>query len=51
MKQGKVWGMTELICANHALEFHRIDFKKGGVFQAQAQVQVEWISMLSLANF
>ena len=31
MKQGKVWGMTELICANHALEFHRIDFKKGGV--------------------
>lgn len=31
MKQGKVWGMTELIAANHALEFHRIEAKKGGV--------------------
>ena len=31
MKQGKVWGKTELICANNSLEFHRIDFKKGGV--------------------
>ena len=31
MKQGKVWGKTELICANSSLEFHRIDFKKGGV--------------------
>ena len=31
MKQGKIWGKTELICANSSLEFHRIDFKKGGV--------------------
>ena len=31
MKAGKVWGITELIEANHALEFHRIDFNKGGV--------------------
>lgn len=31
MKAGKVWGMTELIEANGALEFHRIEMKKGGV--------------------
>jgi len=30
-KAGKVWGMTELIEANGALEFHRIEMKKGGV--------------------
>ena len=30
-KAGKIWGETELILANNALEFHRIDFKKGGV--------------------
>ena len=28
MKQGKIWGQTELIHANGVLEFHRIDFKK-----------------------
>jgi len=28
---GKVWGTTELIEANGALEFHRIEMKKGGV--------------------
>ena len=30
-KAGKIWGSTELILANSSLEFHRIDFKKGGV--------------------
>ena len=29
MISGKVWGKTELIHANHALEFHRIEFKAG----------------------
>lgn len=29
MKAGKIWGQTELICANNVLEFHRIEFKKG----------------------
>ena len=28
---GKIWGKTELILANSSCEFHRIDFKKGGV--------------------
>ena len=28
---GKIWGKTELILANSSLEFHRIDYKKGGV--------------------
>lgn len=31
MKAGKIWGLTELIHANGVLEFHRIDFKSGGV--------------------
>ena len=31
MIAGKVWGQTELIHANGVLEFHRIDFKAGGV--------------------
>jgi len=31
MKAGKVWGQTELIEANGALEFHRIEMEKGGV--------------------
>ena len=31
MIAGKVWGQTELIHANGVLEFHRIDFKVGGV--------------------
>ena len=31
MIAGKVWGSTELIEANGALEFHRIFTKKGGV--------------------
>tara|TARA_E500000318_G_C3482913_1_gene181167 strand:+ start:263 stop:607 length:345 start_codon:yes stop_codon:yes gene_type:complete len=31
MISGKVWGETELIEANHALEFHRIETTKGGV--------------------
>ena len=31
MKAGKVWGTTELIEANGALEFHRIEMIKGGV--------------------
>jgi len=30
-KSGKVWGQTELIEANGALEFHRIEMNKGGV--------------------
>ena len=32
MKAGKVWGTTELIEANGALEFHRIEMKKNGVW-------------------
>ena len=31
MKAGKVWGTTELIEANGALEFHRVQMNKGGV--------------------
>ena len=31
MKAGKVWGDTELLHANGVLEFHRINFNKGGV--------------------
>ena len=31
MKAGKVWGTTELIEANGAMEFHRIEMKAGGV--------------------
>ena len=31
MKAGKVWGTTELIEANGALEFHRIEMHEGGV--------------------
>tara|TARA_R100000773_G_C4140306_1_gene67007 strand:+ start:32 stop:484 length:453 start_codon:yes stop_codon:yes gene_type:complete len=31
MKAGKVWGVTELIEGNNALEFHRIEMQKGGV--------------------
>lgn len=31
MFAGKVWGTTELIEANCALEFHRIEMIKGGV--------------------
>lgn len=30
MKQGKVWGVTELIHANGVLEFHRIAIDAGG---------------------
>ena len=30
-KAGKIWGSTELIHANGVLEFHKIDFKAGGV--------------------
>ena len=30
-KSGKIWGQTELIHANGVLEFHKIDFKAGGV--------------------
>lgn len=30
MKQGKVWGVTELIHANGVLEFHRISIDAGG---------------------
>ena len=29
MKQGKVWGSTELLLANGVLEFHRIEFNAG----------------------
>jgi len=29
MKNGKIWGQTELIHANGVLEFHRIEFKAG----------------------
>jgi mannose-6-phosphate isomerase-like protein (cupin superfamily) len=31
MKAGKIWGQTELIHANGVLEFHKIDYVKGGV--------------------
>ena len=31
MIAGKVWGETELIEANNALEFHRIEMRTGGV--------------------
>lgn len=31
MIAGKVWGTTELIEANGALEFHRIEMEEGGV--------------------
>ena len=31
IKAGKIWGETELILSNNSLEFHRIDYKKGGV--------------------
>jgi quercetin dioxygenase-like cupin family protein len=30
-RSGKIWGSTELILANNSLEFHKIDFIKGGV--------------------
>lgn len=30
MIEGKIWGTTELITANGAFEFHRIEAKKGG---------------------
>lgn len=30
MKSGKIWGITELIHANHSFEFHRIEAKSGG---------------------
>jgi mannose-6-phosphate isomerase-like protein (cupin superfamily) len=29
-KAGKIWGSTELLHANGVLEFHRIEYKKGG---------------------
>ena len=28
---GKIWGNTELVHANGVLEFHRIEYVKGGV--------------------
>ena len=31
MIAGKVWGETELVEANNALEFHRIEMRTGGV--------------------
>ncbi len=31
MRAGKIWGTTQLIEANNALEFHRIEMVKGGV--------------------
>tara|TARA_B100001057_G_scaffold459195_1_gene509135 strand:+ start:2941 stop:3291 length:351 start_codon:yes stop_codon:yes gene_type:complete len=30
-KAGKIWGNTELVHANGVHEFHRIEYKKGGV--------------------
>ena len=30
-KAGKIWGQTELVHANGVLEFHKIDYKAGGV--------------------
>ena len=29
VRHGKVWGQTELVHSNSALEFHRIEYKKG----------------------
>ncbi len=40
-KAGKIWGQTELIHANGVLEFHRIDFKAGGVC-SKHQHQFKW---------
>lgn len=31
MIAGKIWGTTELIEQNHALEFHRIEINEGGI--------------------
>ena len=40
---GKIWGQTELLEANGALEFHRIEFKKGvRVLRTQTRIQMEW---------
>jgi len=42
-KAGKIWGETELIVANNACEFHRIDFKEGGVCsKTPTRMEVEW---------
>jgi mannose-6-phosphate isomerase-like protein (cupin superfamily) len=30
VKEGKVWGTTELLTATPAFEFHRIEIKRGG---------------------
>lgn len=32
MIAGKIWGQTEQIESNGALEFHRIEVNKGGVY-------------------
>jgi hypothetical protein len=43
-KSGKIWGQTELIHANGVLEFHKIDFKAGGVCSKHKhKFQMEWI--------
>ncbi len=41
MKAGKIWGQTELVHANGVLEFHRIDFKAGGVCSKHTH-QFKW---------
>jgi hypothetical protein len=42
-KAGKIWGETELILANNACEFHRIDYQKGrSVFKTPTRMEVEW---------
>jgi len=41
MIAGKVWGSTELIEANGALEFHRIEMNKGGVCSKHAH-EFKW---------
>ena len=40
LKAGKIWGETETILANNALEFHRIDYKKGGGSMRRCEVRV-----------
>jgi mannose-6-phosphate isomerase-like protein (cupin superfamily) len=41
MIAGKIWGSTELIEANSALEFHRIEMNKGGVCSKHAH-EFKW---------
>lgn len=41
MKAGKVWGITELLTANTAFEYHRIQIKAGG-YCSRHKHQTKW---------